>query len=271
MKFPILLRLRPLTYGVLFAALFSTQMLKAQTAPPPEATLIKINLPATRLDFYVGGKLQKSYPIAIGMPKYPTPVREFTITQIVWNPWWIPPDSEWAEDAEKTPPGPQNPLGPVKMIMEEGVRIHGTNAPRSIGRAASHACIRMKSPDAVELAWEIQKLHSAKTDSKLLEIYKAKRGTSFYVNLDQQVPVTVHYQQVELNDNQLKIYPDRYGRGGLFQELEQALKAHPEIKVDRALVKKLTQMRRKGVVEISLTELSNLQTTPPTVVKAEGQ
>ena len=33
----------------------------------------------------------------------------------------------------------------------KGYGIHGTNAPRSIGKAASHGCIRMRVKDAEEL------------------------------------------------------------------------------------------------------------------------
>jgi len=33
----------------------------------------------------------------------------------------------------------------------KGYGIHGTNAPRSIGKAASHGCIRMRIQDVEEL------------------------------------------------------------------------------------------------------------------------
>src|SRR5262245_3053184 len=67
---------------------------------PTEQLSLKINLPATRLDLYSNGNYIRSYPVAIGMPKYPTPIRNYNISYIIWNPWWIPPDSEWAQDAE---------------------------------------------------------------------------------------------------------------------------------------------------------------------------
>ena len=35
--------------------------------------------------------------------------------------------------------------------------IHGTNAPGSIGEAASHGCIRMTAEDAVALAHRIER------------------------------------------------------------------------------------------------------------------
>jgi L,D-transpeptidase-like protein len=222
---------------------------------PKEKITIRINIPATRLDLYIDGEFKKSYKIAVGMPKYPTPIRDLNISYIIWNPWWLPPDSEWAQDAEKTPPGPGNPLGPVKMLMEDGIRIHGTNAPATIGRAASHACMRMKSADAKELAWEIQQRYSEKNDPQLLETYKKNSKKSYWVKLAEEVPVEVEYKQVELQDNQLLLHPDRYSRGGFQEEVEETLASHSEIVVDKQLLKKLSALRSKGSTEISLTQI----------------
>ncbi len=217
---------------------------------------ININLPSTKLELYIDGKLYKTYPIAIGMGKYPTPIQPFNISQIIWNPWWLPPDSDWAKDAKETPPGPNNPLGPVKMMMENGVRIHGTNKPRSIGHAASHACIRMRNDDAKELAWEIQKRYSEKKDESLLSRYSKNRGQSFYVKLEREVPVNISYKQVVLTEGKLILFPDFYGKGGFQRDLEEAFSGNRPATIDRELVQKLNKMRRKGVVEINLNELS---------------
>jgi lipoprotein-anchoring transpeptidase ErfK/SrfK len=52
--------------------------------------------------------------------------------------------------------GPMNPLGARALYLYEGARdtlyrIHGTNEPESIGRAASSGCIRMRNIDVVDL------------------------------------------------------------------------------------------------------------------------
>jgi hypothetical protein len=228
-----------------------------ETRPSPLENLsLKINLPATRLDLYVNGQYDRSYSVAIGMPKYPTPIRDYNISHVVWNPWWIPPDSEWAQDAEKTPPGPGNPLGVVKLLMEDGIRIHGTNAPRSVGRATSHACLRMKSDDIRELAWRIQTAYSEKRDPTLLDKYKNNRRTSFWITLFEGVPVSVEYLQVERQGDKVLIHPDRYGRGGLEEELTAALAGNPEIVLNKELLKKLRKLRGKGTVETNLQELT---------------
>jgi lipoprotein-anchoring transpeptidase ErfK/SrfK len=48
--------------------------------------------------------------------------------------------------------GPKNPLGARAMYLGSSIyRIHGTNEPKSIGRAASSGCIRMLNADVTEL------------------------------------------------------------------------------------------------------------------------
>ena len=50
----------------------------------------------------------------------------------------------------RVPPGPHNPLGKSWLELSLGVvGIHGTNAPLSIYRFATHGCIRL-APDDVE-------------------------------------------------------------------------------------------------------------------------
>ena len=49
-------------------------------------------------------------------------------------------------------PGPSNPLGERAMnIGWTAYRIHGTNSPHSIGRAASSGCFRMRNADVKDL------------------------------------------------------------------------------------------------------------------------
>jgi lipoprotein-anchoring transpeptidase ErfK/SrfK len=73
-------------------------------------------------------------------------------------PNWNPP----AEMKQRWPHvrpmqgGPANPLGARALYLYEGnrdtlYRIHGTNEPESIGRAASSGCIRMRNIDVIDL------------------------------------------------------------------------------------------------------------------------
>lgn len=81
--------------------------------------------------------------------------------KVMW-PKWTPPKEmierkpELAKWKDGMPGGPENPLGARAMYLyRDGrdtlYRIHGTNDPTSIGKAASSGCIRMFNQDVVEL------------------------------------------------------------------------------------------------------------------------
>jgi len=77
-------------------------------------------------------------------------------------PTWNPPiemvarDPNAAKWANGQPGGPDNPLGARALYLYQNnkdtlFRIHGTNAPKSIGKAMSSGCIRMLNQDIVEV------------------------------------------------------------------------------------------------------------------------
>ena len=105
-----------------------------------------------KLYLYVGGKVLKTYPVAVGQPAYPTPTGDYVVTEKVENPTWTPPNSPWAAGLEPIPAGPYNPLG-TRWIGTSAplVGIHGTPDDWSIGSAASHGCIRMHISDVEDL------------------------------------------------------------------------------------------------------------------------
>jgi lipoprotein-anchoring transpeptidase ErfK/SrfK len=89
-------------------------------------------------------RVVRTFPVAVGQPAYPTPLGSFTIRTKTRNPWWYPPNRDWAAGASPIPPGPGNPLGTRWMGLSiGGVGIHGTYNSGSVGTAASHGCIRM--------------------------------------------------------------------------------------------------------------------------------
>ncbi len=96
----------------------------------------------------------QSYSIGVGKEGYETPVGDYSIRRIVWNPPWNPPDAAWAEDKEPQPPGAaDNPMKVVKIYFKEpDYYIHGTGTVSSLGGAVSHGCLRMAPEDAANLA-----------------------------------------------------------------------------------------------------------------------
>jgi lipoprotein-anchoring transpeptidase ErfK/SrfK len=104
---------------------------------------------SNRLLFYLDQKLDQTFGVATGQARYPTPIGTFDIVIKERDPWWYPPDSDWAKGEKPVPPGPGNPLGTRWMgLSAPYVGIHGTPDAASIGYSASHGCIRMRISDA---------------------------------------------------------------------------------------------------------------------------
>ena len=113
---------------------------------------LKIDISERKIYFYDEGKLVKTYGVAVGQPRYPTPTGHYKIVNKAYNPTWSPPPSPWASGLEPVPPGPGNPLGTRWMgLSAPHVGIHGTPNDSSIGTAASHGCIRMHIPEVEQL------------------------------------------------------------------------------------------------------------------------
>jgi lipoprotein-anchoring transpeptidase ErfK/SrfK len=106
---------------------------------------ILISIPDRQLALIDGGQIVKIYPIAVGADGTPSPEGDFTILSRVTNP-------SWTHKGKVVGPGKGNPVGSRWMGLSlKGYGIHGTNAPRSIGKAASHGCFRMGKKNIEEL------------------------------------------------------------------------------------------------------------------------
>ena len=102
-----------------------------------------------RLTLFDGTRFVRTFRIGTGKRAFPTPLGRFSIVSKARNPWWYPPQSNWAEDLPPIPPGPGNPLGTRWMgLSSRGVGIHGTPDAASVGYSRSHGCIRMYVPHA---------------------------------------------------------------------------------------------------------------------------
>jgi len=111
--------------------------------------IIVIRRDSKGLYVYNGMRLWRTFGVATGQSSYPTPVGRWSIVTMQRNPWWYPPNSDWARGEKPVPPGPGNPLGTRWMgLSASGVGIHGTPDSASIGYSASHGCIRMHIPSA---------------------------------------------------------------------------------------------------------------------------
>jgi len=117
-------------------------------------SVITIDRDHFRLRLFKRLKFVKGYGVAVGQPAYPTPTGLFSIQTKQVNPTWTAPNSPWAgEMAGQQVAGgaADNPLKARWMGIVNGVGIHGTGEPGSIGTRASHGCIRMTVSDVIDL------------------------------------------------------------------------------------------------------------------------
>ena len=137
-------------------AFMSTRPRGAAPAVSFQDATVRMIIDITERKLYVEDNATEiqSFNIAVGTAQHPTPRGSYTVQRIIWNPRWVPPQSEWARGEPVREPGdPLNPMGRVKIFFREPTYyIHGTNAEASIGTAASHGCVRMLNDDVVALA-----------------------------------------------------------------------------------------------------------------------
>jgi lipoprotein-anchoring transpeptidase ErfK/SrfK len=106
---------------------------------------IVVSIDDRKLALLEDGRVVKIYRVAVGAPGSPSPSGQFKIVHRIPNPNYYAP-------GVVLPPGPENPLGTRWIGLDlKGFGIHGTNQPGSIGRNASHGCIRMRNSDAEDL------------------------------------------------------------------------------------------------------------------------
>jgi len=130
--------------------------------PEKDYNGIILNLAELRLYFYIpGSDLYENtkvitLPVGIGRLDWKTPLGETFIKSKVKNPTWYPPKSiilEHEERGEVLPrqveSGPNNPLGyyALKLNIDGGYLLHGTNKKHGIGMMVSHGCVRLRNKD----------------------------------------------------------------------------------------------------------------------------
>jgi len=111
---------------------------------------VVVSVPDRELALVEDGVVKKIYPVAVGKASTPSPSGSFKVVTRLENPTYYHP-------GKVVGPGAANPLGTRWIgLNQKGYGIHGTNAPKSIGKAASHGCIRMAKADLEELFSQVR-------------------------------------------------------------------------------------------------------------------
>ncbi|CAN7184700.1 L,D-transpeptidase [Rhizobium rhizogenes] len=135
---------------------FLPQVVDYQTREKPGTIVIDTN---NRFLYLVmdGGQARR-YGVGVGKPGFEW-AGAHTVTRKQEWPDWTPPSEMVAREAAKghylpahMEGGEANPLGARAMYLGSTLyRIHGTNAPWSIGSAVSSGCIRLRNQDVIDL------------------------------------------------------------------------------------------------------------------------
>jgi hypothetical protein len=180
---------------------------------------LTLNVPSFRLTLWQNGKEVKSYYVGVGLKEHPIYIGDREATELIWNPVWIPPSSDWVNDIKGVSPGeiikasdPRNPLGKLKIPLGDRYLIHQAAKTTDVGNLVSHGCVRMPRSDLYDLAEKIISARSVNVSPK--RIAAAKRSSRMLVvRLEEPVPVDINYDTLVVEEGVLHIYPDVYARG----------------------------------------------------------
>ena len=170
-------------------------------ATPSEG--IVLNIPARQVYLFRAGRCIATYPAAVGQPSWPTATGNYTLANRVVNPQWKPTRT-MVERApiqdDVVPPGPDNPVGDRWMGWSlKGFGFHSTTAPATVGRAASHGCVRLY-PESAHRMFDLVTKGEA-IQSLYMPVLLGRRGGRYY----------------------LTVFPDVYSKGGVSLEDAKAV------------------------------------------------
>ncbi|HEY3973065.1 MAG TPA: L,D-transpeptidase [Candidatus Sulfotelmatobacter sp.] len=107
--------------------------------------VVLVSIPDRKLAVIDNGNIIATFSVAVGAAASPSPTGDFHIVSRVANPTYYRPGTV-------IPSGKDNPVGTRWVgLSQKGYGIHGTNAPRSVGHAASHGCIRLRNREMEQL------------------------------------------------------------------------------------------------------------------------
>jgi len=105
-----------------------------------------------RLIVLLNGHYIKEYPVTVGAAASPTPNAKFVVANSkMKNPPWTTPDGQVYKYGDSRNILGTRWIGFKETEQYQGLGIHGTSDPSSIGKDASNGCIRMLNQDVEEV------------------------------------------------------------------------------------------------------------------------
>jgi len=126
---------------------------------PRKGTVVTVDTRQNVAYLFKDGELITKGPAATGSEKtlqkgskvwmFHTPRGTMRVLRKIVDPIWTKPDWAFVEDGKPIPP-PDSPkrqmkghLGKYALDLGDGIMIHGTDNPDSLGKNVSHGCIRL--------------------------------------------------------------------------------------------------------------------------------
>jgi lipoprotein-anchoring transpeptidase ErfK/SrfK len=128
------------------------QIVSYSTREAPGTVII--DTPNTYLYYVLGGGQAIRYGIGVGRDGFTWSGMQSVTKKAEWPDWTPPPEMIARQPylPRHMAGGPGNPLGARAIYLGGTVyRIHGTNAPETIGSHVSSGCIRLTNADVIDL------------------------------------------------------------------------------------------------------------------------
>lgn len=158
--------------------------------------VVLVSLADRKLAVIEDGNIVAKFPVAVGAATSPSPTGKFQIVNRVSNPTYYHPGTV-------IPGGKDNPVGTRWIgLNQKGYGIHGTNAPKSVGHASSHGCIRLRNRDVERLftmlrVGDVVEIHG-ECDEQVAEVFENRADDTTVA--DSQVPAQDGGQQEESSE-----------------------------------------------------------------------
>ncbi len=180
---------------------------------------ITVDVPAFRLTLWQDGHEVQTYQIGVGQKDYPIIIGMREAREVIWNPAWIAPDSDWVAGHKGVKPGdvikasdPRNPIGKLKIPLGGGYLIHQAHGVGDLGHLVSHGCVRMLRADLLDLAAKINTAYGQPVSTEQIALALASKRT-LVAALTTPLPVDINYDTFVVAGGALHLYPDVYDHG----------------------------------------------------------
>lgn len=188
---------------------------RAEFVPGDPDIWLTLNVPSFRLTLWQSGREVKSYYVGVGRREFPIVIGQREAREVIWNPAWVPPSSDWVRESGVRPgqyirPGSSlNPIGKMKIPLGGGYLIHQAKGVGDLGNLVSHGCVRMLKADLYDLSEKIVAARSLPVTRRQINAAKAGSKT-LAVKLDPPLYVDINYDTAVVEGGVLRLYPEVY-------------------------------------------------------------